>query len=154
MDANRFQALYARESDPTLDLFLGDTDWRGQWRAARSRRVDFRRFLAQQYAARMAAIGYLPAGLEKMKEVRSSEKNLPLYHLAFFSKHPRGYDFWNQVLKYGTDQLPLFEEERSWHKKVPSNGPTPPGTQSRDAARSARGASIATPSAWQSGSPG
>lgn len=41
--------------------------------------------------------------------VRSNEKNLPLYHLAFFSKHPRGYEFWNQVLKYGTDQLSLFE---------------------------------------------
>ena len=62
MDANRFQALYARETDPTLDLFLGDADWRGQWTAARSGRVDFRRFLAEQFAARMAAIGYLPAG--------------------------------------------------------------------------------------------
>jgi hypothetical protein len=29
--------------------------------------------------------------------------------LAFFPKHPRGYEFWNQVLKYGTDQLSLFE---------------------------------------------
>jgi three-Cys-motif partner protein len=109
MDANRFQALYVRETDPTLDLFLGDPRWRGEWKVARSRRVDFRRFLAQQFADRMAAIGYLPTGLEKMKEVRSTEKNLPLYHLAFFSKHPRGYGFWNQVLKYGTDQLPLFE---------------------------------------------
>ena len=109
MDANRFKTLYAREADPTLDLFLGDRDWRNAWKMARSRKVDFRRFLAQQFADRMAAIRYLPTGLEKMKEIRSSEKNLPLYHLAFFSKHPRGYDFWNQVLKYGTDQLPLFE---------------------------------------------
>jgi hypothetical protein len=44
-----------------------------------------------------------------MKEIRSNEKNLPLYHLAFFSKHPRGYQFWDQVLKYGTDQLSLFQ---------------------------------------------
>jgi hypothetical protein len=55
----------------------------------------------------MVHLGYLPAGLERMKEVRSDEKNLPLYHLAFFSKHPRGYQFWDQVLKYGTDQLSL-----------------------------------------------
>jgi three-Cys-motif partner protein len=109
MDANRFQTLYVRETDPTLDLFLGDHGWRNEWKMARSRKVDFRRFLAQQFADRMAVIGYLPTGLEKMKEVRSTEKNLPLYHLAFFSKHPRGYDFWNQVLKYGTDQLRLFE---------------------------------------------
>jgi three-Cys-motif partner protein len=109
MDANRFQALYARETDHALDLFLGDARWRSQWSTARSDRVDFRRFLAQQFADRMAAIGDLRTGLERMKEVRSSEKNLPLYHLAFFSKHPRSYELWNQVLKYGTDQLRLFE---------------------------------------------
>jgi hypothetical protein len=70
--------------------------------------MDFRVFLAQEFANRMAALGYLPIGLDKMKEIRSNEKNLPLYHLAFFSKHPRGYDFWGKVLTYGTDQLSLF----------------------------------------------
>jgi len=67
MDANRFQTLYARETDHTLDLFLGDPGWRNEWKMATSRRVDFRRFLAQQFADRMAAIGYLPPiGLFKM----------------------------------------------------------------------------------------
>jgi hypothetical protein len=69
--------------------------------------MDFRRFLAQKFADGMTGIGYLPVGIEKMKEIRSDERNLPLYHLAFFSKHPRGYSFWDQVLKYGTDQLSL-----------------------------------------------
>ena len=31
--------------------------------------------------------------------------NLPLYYLAFFSRHANGYKFWNQVLKYATPQL-------------------------------------------------
>jgi hypothetical protein len=48
-------------------------------------------------------------GLETMLEVCSSEKNLPLYHLAFFSKHPRGYQFWKEACKYGTEQLTLFD---------------------------------------------
>ena len=43
-----------------------------------------------------------------MKEVRSDDKNLPLYHLALFSRSPRAYDFWDQVLKYSTDQTSLF----------------------------------------------
>ncbi len=108
MDANRFQSLYVKETDPTIDHFLGDPSWRGRQAEARSRRIDFRRFLAQEFAARMQSLGYLRTGLERMKEVRSDERNLPLYHLAFFSKHERGYQFWEQVLRYGTDQLLLF----------------------------------------------
>ena len=45
-----------------------------------------------------------------MKLVRSDEKNLPLYYLALFSRHKRAYEFWEQVLKYGTDQ-PSFSWE-------------------------------------------
>jgi hypothetical protein len=45
-----------------------------------------------------------------MKKVRSDEKNLPLYRLALFSRNPRAYDFWDEVLKYSTSQRTLFEE--------------------------------------------
>jgi three-Cys-motif partner protein len=107
MDANRFQSLYVKETSPVIEEFLDDSSWRSKWAKAKLRGVDFRVFLAEMFASRMVDLGYLPAGLECMKEVRSDEKNLPLYHLAFFSKHPRGYQFWDQVLKYGTDQLSL-----------------------------------------------
>jgi three-Cys-motif partner protein len=108
MDANRFQSLYVKETNPTIDHFLGDRSWRRRWSQAKSRRMNFRRFLAQEFAAQMRTLGYRPTGLEKMKEIRSDEKNLPLYHLAFFSKHSRGYELWEQVLRYGIDQLSLF----------------------------------------------
>jgi three-Cys-motif partner protein len=109
MDANRFQSLYVKQTSSIIDEFLDDSSWRSKWAAAQSRRIDFRVFLAKAFASRMVSLGYRPAGLECMKEVRSDEKNLPLYHLAFFSKHPRGYQFWDQVVKYGTDQLSLFQ---------------------------------------------
>lgn len=109
VDANRFQSLYVKETSRVIDEFLDDSSWRSRWGTARAQGVDFRVFLAEAFASRMVRLGYLPAGLERMKEVRSDEKNLPLYHLAFFSKHPRGYQFWDQVLKYGTDQLSLFQ---------------------------------------------
>jgi hypothetical protein len=108
MDANRFRSLYIRAKDPSIDDFLGNQSWRPKWDQAQLEKVDFRVFLAKEFASRMVELGYLPAGLDRMKEVRSDEKNLPLYHLAFFSKHHRGYQFWDQVLKYGTDQLSLF----------------------------------------------
>jgi three-Cys-motif partner protein len=107
MDANRFQSLYVKETSPVIEEFLDDSSWRSKWAKAKLRGVDFRVFLAEMFASRMVRLGYLPAGLERMEEIRSDEKNLPLYHLAFFSKHPRGYQFWDQVLKYGTDQLSL-----------------------------------------------
>jgi hypothetical protein len=70
--------------------------------------MSFRRFLAERFARQMTTLNYLQAGLETMLEVRSDEQNLPLYHLAFFSKHPRGYQFWKEACKYDTDQLTLF----------------------------------------------
>jgi three-Cys-motif partner protein len=108
MDANRFKTLYLRPSNRTVDEFLGNPRWREAW-AAVEPRMDFRRFLAEQYGQSMSGLGYLPVPLSKMKEVRSSEKNLPLYHLAFFSQHKLGYKFWDQVLKYGADQFELFD---------------------------------------------
>jgi hypothetical protein len=42
-----------------------------------------------------------------MHSVRSDLKNLPLYYLAFFSKHALGKQFWSEVQKYSTDQYGL-----------------------------------------------
>jgi three-Cys-motif partner protein len=109
MDANRFRSLYVREANPGVDEFLGDPAWRDRWRAAQYQGVNFRRFLAERFAAQMTTLGYLPTGLDTMIEVRSDEQNLPLYHLAFFSKHLQGYTFWKEACKYGTDQLALFD---------------------------------------------
>lgn len=52
----------------------------------------------------MESLGYLKQPLDRMRLVRSDEKNLPLYYIALFSRNPRGYEFWDQVLKYSTDQ--------------------------------------------------
>ena len=37
--------------------------------------------------------------------MRSDEKNLPLYCLALFSRNLTAYKFWDDVLKYSTDQI-------------------------------------------------
>ena len=58
-------------------------------------------------AAAMSALGYLTPGLERMIEVKTYDNNMPLYYLAFFSKSARGYQFWDEVRRYSTDQLGL-----------------------------------------------
>jgi hypothetical protein len=44
-----------------------------------------------------------------MKEVKTYDKNVPLYYLAMFSKSQTAFKLWEQVLKYSTPQLDLFD---------------------------------------------
>lgn len=108
MDANRNYDHYVKEGDVRVTRFLGSADWRQKWAIAQLGGTPFPQFLATEFAVSMESLGYLPTPLHKMKKVRSDEKNLPLYYLALFSKHATAYQFWDEVLKYGTDQRSLF----------------------------------------------
>jgi three-Cys-motif partner protein len=110
MDANRNYDLYVDGNSTKIDEALGNTGWRERWKEMGSRRKEFRPFLASEFAKSMESLGYLPQQLYQMKEVRSDDKNLPLYHLALFSRNETAYRFWKDVLKYGTDQQDLFTE--------------------------------------------
>lgn len=111
MDANRNVPHYASWENRKIDQFLGLPDWRKKWQEAEANGIGFPRFLAELFSKRMEGIGYLPVPLHKMKQVRSDVKNLPLYHLALFSKHERAFDFWGEVLKYSTDQTSFDYED-------------------------------------------
>lgn len=110
MDANRNYVNYVKPSNGKVKNFLGLPNWRENWQEQEQRGVAFPDFLAAQFSAQMADLGYLDQPLHKMKKVRSDEKNLPLYRLALFSRNPRAYDFWDKVLKYSTSQRNLFED--------------------------------------------
>jgi len=107
VDANRNVQWYEQESNPTIDEFLGDPTWRRRWTPVAQRGDSIVTFLAGEYSSRMAQIGYLPMALEDMVKVRTHDKRLPLYYLAFFSRHKTGLKFWGEVLKYANDQLSL-----------------------------------------------
>jgi len=106
MDANRNLAAYLDTKNRKIDDFLGMPDWRERW-VRLPEPKNFPRFLAEMYAGQMQTLRYLPVGFDKMKQVRSDVKNLPLYHLALFSRHELAYEYWDQVLKYSTPQLRL-----------------------------------------------
>ena len=108
IDANRNIQWYVGDDNPTIDLFLGDRTWRPRWKTAERAGDSIVKFLANEYSARMGQIGYLTMTLEDMVKVRTRDKRLPLYYLAFFSKHARGLEFWRSVRKYATDQLSLL----------------------------------------------
>jgi hypothetical protein len=95
------------ESDSLrVDELLGDSNWRGRWESQRLPGSSFPRFLAEEFVARMVAIGYGSESKRTMEEVRS-DRNLPLYHLVFFSRHRLGYKFWKEARKYHSDQSEL-----------------------------------------------
>ena len=106
MDANRNLAAYLDTKNTKIDDFLGMPDWRERWLRLPEPK-NFPRFLAEMYAEQMQTLRYLPVGFDKMKQVRSDVKNLPLYHLALFSRHELAYEYWDEVLKYSTPQLRL-----------------------------------------------
>jgi three-Cys-motif partner protein len=108
VDANRNVQSYIEDNNQTIDLFLGDKTWRARWKEAARKGESIVSFLANEYSSRMAQIGYLPMALEDMVKVRTHDKRLPLYYLAFFSKHKKGLEFWGQVQKYAPDQLTLL----------------------------------------------
>jgi len=102
-DANRAYKNYVMEDAVKVDEFLGSTTWRERWNTAQTN-VTFPKFLAGEFASMMETLGCLPTPIHKMKRFRSDEKNLPLYYIAMFSGHPLAHRFWDDVLKYGTDQ--------------------------------------------------
>jgi three-Cys-motif partner protein len=107
MDATRNQARYFDKNDIKIAQFLGKPDWRKLLEEAEKKGIPFRQFLADLYASQMATLGYIKVPVSKMREVRSDGKKQFLYHLAFFSKSERGYEFWNKVLKHSDPQQPL-----------------------------------------------
>jgi len=103
VDANRNVEHYLDSGNSKVDDFLDLPDWRERWKIAEGQGGRFPRFLAEEYSGQMERLGYLRQPWNRMKEVRS-EKNLPLYRLALFSRHERAYEYWDEVLKYSSDQ--------------------------------------------------
>jgi three-Cys-motif partner protein len=108
MDANRNIAHYLNPPNTVVDQFLGDPNWRKDWHQAEKRVEDFATFFVDRFGKQMSSMGYLYPGIQETKLIRSIEKNLPLYHLCFFSRNKLGQQFWKQARKYSQDQFELF----------------------------------------------
>ncbi len=108
MDANRNIVHYLNPENTTVDQFLGDPTWRQEWQQAGKRNEDFATFFVDRFGKQMSSMGYLYPGIQDTKLIRSVEKNLPLYHLCFFSRNSLGHQFWKQARKCSQDQFELF----------------------------------------------
>ena len=106
-DANRNLENYLNPTNSKVEDFLDLPDWRERWKIAEGQGGQLPRFLAEEYSGQMVKLGYIRQPWDRMKQVRSDEKNLPLYRLALFSRHERAYQLWDEVLYYSSDQPDL-----------------------------------------------
>ena len=82
--------------NPPQDLidFFPDPNWQQDYKMARARGKSVGRVLLDAYEKGLSSIGY-----REMRDyiLEKNERNVPLYHLIFASKHPRGADFWDKI---------------------------------------------------------
>lgn len=110
MDANRFLKLNLEDPSRTqMDDALDDPDWRDHWLAAAQEGTHFKTWFADRFCEKMVAeLQYLPQCRETLKQFRSDDRNLDLYHLGFFSGHKLGYKFFSEADRLGSTQTDLF----------------------------------------------
>jgi hypothetical protein len=98
---------YIRPEDKTVDDFVGTSEWRAAWKSAHQKKIPFDGFLTKFYAEQMEKLGYRTHAAEQTQLIRATDKHLPIYRLAFFSRHEIGERFWKEVRKYVNPQFGL-----------------------------------------------
>jgi three-Cys-motif partner protein len=104
MDANRAYEIYMAKESSKVDSFLGTSAWKQDFLDSGRPRRDFPIFLADYFAKRMQTLGFEETPTHSMHLVRSDDNNVPLYHLALFSKSQLAYKFWKQARSASTPQ--------------------------------------------------
>lgn len=106
MDAKRNFENYLNEESNKIADYLGISNWRELFALNESRnKSDFVKFLADQYLEQMKKLRYVES--KEMHQIRSNEKNLPLYYLTFYTKHRTGNDFFKKIKRSSNSQLSL-----------------------------------------------
>lgn len=106
-DINRNEHNYTRDSNNSLDRYLGTDTWRAKWQSPQRHRMSFGDFIAQEFCLQMRDLQYLYEGPGDLKLIRG-ENNSPMYHLAFFSKNAKGLEFWRETMAKTERQRTLW----------------------------------------------
>jgi hypothetical protein len=93
--------------NPRIEALLDDPNWRANWESARELGEGFGHFLAKRFTRSMVELGYIESKSNNWHEIKMRAEGAPLYHLMFYSKHERGYDFWKKAQKHGSTQKKL-----------------------------------------------
>lgn len=107
MDANRNFDNYMSQNSTKIETYLSDPTWQQKFDSNDLNKKDFVRFLFNEYHTKMLQMMYKSE--KQAHQIKSNVKNLPLYYLAFYSKHERGNDFFDKARQYVSPQIELFK---------------------------------------------
>lgn len=107
MDAKRNVSYYISPKNKTIDNFTGNAEWRDSWEKVQHEQ-GFDIFLTNLFGQGMEKLGYFYTGIHDTQLIKSSEKNLALYRLVFFSRNKLGKKFWTDIKKICDPQHKLF----------------------------------------------
>lgn len=97
-----FENCINLDTETDIDRFFGDREWRNIYKTSQQgKSLGLHRKLIDYYKHKLSTIGYadirdIEDGAEPLMK---NSKEAPLYRLIFASKHARGHDFWNKVIK-------------------------------------------------------
>ncbi len=89
-------------TETDIDKFFGDREWRNIYKTSqRGKSLGLHRKLIDYYKHKLSTLGYVDVkDVEDGSEpLMKNSKEAPLYRLIFASKHARGHDFWNKIIK-------------------------------------------------------
>ncbi|MBA4311878.1 MAG: hypothetical protein C0417_04515 [Chlorobiaceae bacterium] len=95
MDVKRNIPNYLKPSNDKIEKFLGIADWRSGWTDHSKKDSNFSRFLISEFERQMFKLGYMKGN---PKRIKLQQNNVPLYHLAFYSRDKKGIEFWNKAI--------------------------------------------------------
>lgn len=97
-----FKNFIDSPEETEIDLFFGDSEWKTIYREnQQAKSLGLHRKLIDYYKYKLSTVGYVDIkDIEDGTEpLMKNSKEGPLYRLIFASKHPRGHDFWNKIIK-------------------------------------------------------
>ena len=104
MDANRNYDNYIKEDNEKISKYLSCLEWREEYQKSGHFPNDFVNYLVEKYDDKMKQLRFL----EPVRtSIKIPHKNVKLYYLSFYSRHPLGNDFFKKVQSYASDQLNL-----------------------------------------------
>lgn len=110
MDINRNLEAYSQPDNSSLDGFLGRPQWRDDFRRARQSGDAVDVAITRIFGDQMRTLGYKHGGVDDSVLVRYDPKNVPLYRLGFFSRHPLGGRFWKQAKQLSDPQTSFLDD--------------------------------------------
>ena len=104
MDANRNYDNYIKDDNEKISKYLGFNNWRDEYQSSTYYPNDFVVYLMKHFDDNMKQLKFLDP---VRTSIKIPQKNVKLYYLSFYSRHPLGNDFFNKVQNYANDQLNL-----------------------------------------------